>query len=840
MQPNVPAPRPAGGVPRWVAPTLVTLAGLTAVGVTAVVQPFVWVAHEILVISGYPVPGVFWPGLTVLTALGAGAPAALAWLLVKRPVIRAIARLWTLAAVCAALLGLVRAVPWSAGDAVADALEGVVALVLAFALRRWVSDAEAPGTRSPRVGTAVAVACGLLVLLPWWWVGALGGPLDVVAAALAASGLGVLMSRLRRTGPLRVPVGGPVAGLVLDALVLAVPLALLAGAFGSPGTQLLLLGVLPAGCVALACVDPVRRWSGALLVALAAFGPLAFVDAEEVTLLLVPGDVPQWAAIGTGISAWLALVAGAVVALGLVIAARRTKRAAPVTPPIAPPEAAGREAQAELTAGVSEAGMSEAGMSEAGAEADRPVGRAVGGRGRVLSGALIGVLVVSSGLLWLGPGQDGFHGDRLFVVLKNQAETTAVGDSTTDLTARRTAVYRLLVEHARRTQASLLSALRKVGADPTSYYLVNAVEVDDTPLVRAVLAARDDVAAVQPNPELRPIPEAATAGSADTRTLTGTPANLETIKAPQAWREGTDGRGIVVGFSDSGVDARHEALRDTYRGGADSWHDPWNRTTVPTDPNGHGTHTAGSAVGKKVGVAPGATWIGCANLARPLGNPGLYLDCLQFMLAPFRAGGDPFADGDPARAADVLSNSWGCPDVEGCGAGTLEPAVEALRDAGVFVVAAAGNEGPRCRSITDPIGRYDSVFTVGAVDDKKVVAGFSSRGPVPGDAESKPDLTAPGVDVLSAWPGGGYSRLSGTSMATPQVAGVVALIWQAAPSLRGDIVRTAALLRASTQNATLGSAPSCGGNARNVLGAGTVDAAAAVTLARQGEATRPR
>ncbi|GAA0270336.1 S8 family serine peptidase [Cryptosporangium japonicum] len=836
MQPNVPAPRPAGGVPRWVAPTLVTLAGLSAVGVTAVVAPFVWVAHEILVIGGYRVPGAFWPGLSVLVALGAGAPAALAWLLVKRPVLRAVARLWALAACCAALLGLVRVVPWSAGDAVADALAGVVALLLAFALRRWPSAPVASPARGPRVGTAVAVACGLVVLLPWWWVGALGGPLDVAAAALAAFGLGVLVSRLRRTGPLRVPVGGPVAGLVLDALVLAVPLTLLAGAFGAPGTQLLLLGVLPAVCVALACADPARRWPGALLVAVAAFGPLAFVDAEEITLLLVPSDVPQWAAIGTGISAWLALVTGAVVALVLAIAARRATRpghATRPTEPAGPETPPGDEAPAPDEA----RNADDAPDGDEGAESP---GRSGGRRGRVLAGALIGVLVVSSGLLWLGPGQDGFHGDRLFVVLKNQAGTTSVGNSTTDLTARRTAVYRLLVDHARRTQASLLSALRKVGADPTSYYLVNAVEVDDTPLVRAVLATRDDVASVQPNPELRPIPEAATAGSPDTRTLTGTPANLETIKAPQAWREGTDGRGIVVGFSDSGVDARHEALRATYRGGADSWHDPWNHTTTPTDPNGHGTHTAGSAVGKNVGVAPGATWIGCANLARPLGNPGLYLDCLQFMLAPFRDGGNPFTDGDPARAADVLSNSWGCPDVEGCGAGTLEPAVDALRDAGIFVVAAAGNEGARCRSITDPIGRYDSVFTVGAVDDKRVIADFSSRGPVPGDAESKPDLMAPGVDVLSAWPGGGYSRLSGTSMATPQVAGVVALVWQAAPSLRGDIVRTAALLRASAEDATLGTASTCGGSARNVIGAGTVDAAAAVTLARQGEAARPR
>ncbi|MFG1920687.1 S8 family serine peptidase [Cryptosporangium sp. NPDC048952] len=792
MQPNAPSPRPAGGVPRWVAPTLVTLAGLWAVGVTAVAQPITWVTSEVLVISGYPVPRAYWPGLTVLIALVSGAPSALAWFLVKRPVLRAVARSWSLAAACGALVGLARLVPWSVGDTVVGVVQAALAFALALAVRRWAGAAPS----SPRiagVGPIVALACGLVVLLPWWWVGALGGPLDVVAAVLSAFALGALVSGVRRTGPLRVPVGGPVAGLVLDALVLAVPLTLLAGAFGAPGSQLLLLAVLPATCLALACTDPARRWSGVLLVAPAVFGPVALVDAEEVTLLLVPGDVPQWAAIGAATSAWLALMAGGITALVLVLRARRA---------------------AEV--------------------------KETGARGRVLAGALAAVVVIASAVVWVGTGQTGFHGDRLFVVLKNQTNTRAIPNSTSNLTERREAMYRVLVGNAKRTQAPLLDALRQVGAHPKSYYLVNAIEVDDTPLVRGILAAAEEVASIRPNPELRPIPEVDAAGAADSPTLTGTPANLDAIKAPQAWREGADGRGIIVGFSDSGVDAGHEALRSTYRGGADSWYDPWNHTTSPTDPNGHGTHTAGSAVGKNVGVAPAATWIGCANLARPLGNPGYYLDCLQFMLAPFRAGGDPLTDGDPSRAADVLSNSWGCPDIEGCGADTLEPAVDALRDAGIFVVAAAGNEGAKCRSITDPIGRYDSVFTVGAVDDKKVIARFSSRGPVPGDAESKPDLVAPGVDVLSAWPGGGYSRLSGTSMATPQVAGVVALVWQAAPSLRGDVVRTAALLRASAQDATLGEAPACGGNARNVIGAGTIDAAAAVTLARQGEAPRPR
>ncbi|WP_073254030.1 S8 family serine peptidase [Cryptosporangium aurantiacum] len=804
MQPYAPVP---SGVPRWVAPTLVSLAGVWAVAVTAIGQSVAWVVAEVLVITGYDRPGAYWPGLTVATALVSGAPAGLAWLLVKRPVIAGVARSWTLAAACAALIGLVRIVPWSAGDTAVAALEALVALVLAVLVGRFRMGQEPSGTRIVGLGTALATATGLIVLLPWWWVGALGSPLDAAAAVVAALALGVLVSRLRRTGPVRVPVGGPVAGLVLDALVVAVPLTLLAGAYGAPGAQLLLLAVLPAACLLVACANPARRWADALLVAVAAFGPLALVDAEEISLLLIPDDVPRWATIGTGSSAWLALVVGAIVALVLTLRARRAPHPTPrpeATPPEpAPPEAAAAAGRAAV-------------------------------RGRVVVGALVVALVVASAAVWLGPGQSGFHGDRLFVVLKSQANVTAAANTETGLVARRSAVHRVLVEHARRTQAPLLDALRSHDADPTSYYLVNAIEVDDTPLIRAVLASRDDVATTQPNPELRPIPDEGSPDAQNVPAPTSTPTNLTAINAPDVWGDGIDGRGIVVGFSDSGVDATHPTLRAGYRGGADSWYDPWYRTTSPNDANGHGTHTAATAVGKQVGVAPGASWVGCANLARPLGNPAYYLGCLQFMLAPFPAGGDPFTDGDPTRAADVLSNSWGCPELEGCAAGTLEPAVEALSAAGIFVVAAAGNTGPRCRTITDPIGRYDSAFTVGAVDDNRKIASFSSRGPVPGDADAKPDLVAPGVDVLSAWPGGGYAQLSGTSMATPHVAGVVALIWQAVPTLRGDVTRTAAILRATAQEISLDADDeACGDSARNVVGAGEVDAAAAVALARQ-------
>ena len=234
-------------------------------------------------------------------------------------------------------------------------------------------------------------------------------------------------------------------------------------------------------------------------------------------------------------------------------------------------------------------------------------------------------------------------------------------------------------------------------------------------------------------------------------------------------------------------------------GGHDyAWFDTWSHTPEPVDYGGHGTHTLATVAGNTTGVAPDATWIACANLQRNLGNPALYLDCLQFMLAPFPLGGDPWLDGDPLQSAHVLNNSWGCPqEHEGCDPTSLQGAVEALRAAGIFVVASAGNDGPACSTIADPIALYAGSFTVDAVDRSGSLASFSSAGPVTADGSgrTKPDIAAPGVAVWSAFPGGQYAEMSGTSMAGPHVAGVVVLMWSANPALIGDVERTAQILR---------------------------------------------
>jgi subtilisin family serine protease len=170
--------------------------------------------------------------------------------------------------------------------------------------------------------------------------------------------------------------------------------------------------------------------------------------------------------------------------------------------------------------------------------------------------------------------------------------------------------------------------------------------------------------------------------------------------------------------------------------------------------------------------------------------------------------------------------------MEGCDPETLHDAVIALRQAGVYVVASAGNDGPGCGTVKDPLAIYSEALSVGAIDASGELANFSSIGPVmvDGSERPKPDLIAPGVNILSAFPGGTYNHLDGTSMAGPHVVGVVALMWSANPKLIGDIDLTDKILRETSQPYQ-GSLPDCPGAQAvpsTAVGYGLVDAYQAV------------
>src|SRR5262249_18019440 len=189
----------------------------------------------------------------------------------------------------------------------------------------------------------------------------------------------------------------------------------------------------------------------------------------------------------------------------------------------------------------------------------------------------------------------------------------------------------------------------------------------------------------------------------------------------------------------------------------------------------------------------------------------------------------------PTKAPDVTINSWGCPVSEGCTVGNeLQAAVEAQATAGIQMVVAAGNSGSACSTVSDPPSFYAASYTAGALNTgTDTIAAFSSRGPVTRDGSNrtKPDITAPGTGTRSACNSSDtcYTTASGTSMATPHIAGAMGLLWCAIPSLRHQITAS----RTALDNAAFHIASTqCGdaGPPNNVYGWGRVDIAAAVGM----------
>src|SRR5437588_1490195 len=213
------------------------------------------------------------------------------------------------------------------------------------------------------------------------------------------------------------------------------------------------------------------------------------------------------------------------------------------------------------------------------------------------------------------------------------------------------------------------------------------------------------------------------------------------------------------------------------------------------------------------------------------GTPTRYIECMEFFLAPYPVGGTP-NDGDPLKAPDITTNSWVCPPSEGCSVNTLQAAVEAQEAAGIQMVVAAGNAGSPCSTVVDPPSFYEASYTVGALNTgTDTIAGFSSRGPVTvdGSNRTKPDITAPGTGTRSCdnTCDSCYTTASGTSMATPHIAGAMALLWSAIPSLQHQIQASRDAL---DNSAVFISSTACGdaGPPNNVYGWGRVNIAAAV------------
>ncbi|MEU7860612.1 S8 family serine peptidase [Nonomuraea sp. NPDC049141] len=274
------------------------------------------------------------------------------------------------------------------------------------------------------------------------------------------------------------------------------------------------------------------------------------------------------------------------------------------------------------------------------------------------------------------------------------------------------------------------------------------------------------------------------------------------IGAPEAWAAGFDGTGTTVAVLDTGIDATHTDLAGKVADQRD-----FTGENVTGDPHGHGTHVASTIAGsgaasdgRRKGVAPGA---GLLN-GRVLGGDGT--GQLSWII-----DGMEWAAGE--KHAQIVNMSLGS-RVAG---GPLTSAVSRLsQQYGTLFVVAAGNDG--CDGCVGAPGDSADALTVGAVDHDDKLATFSSRGPIAADHSVKPDVTAPGVEITAAKSGGGYVTMSGTSMATPHVAGAAALLRQARPDLTGPELKS--LL--------MGTAKPTPGTPADARGTGRIDVAVAL------------
>ncbi len=370
----------------------------------------------------------------------------------------------------------------------------------------------------------------------------------------------------------------------------------------------------------------------------------------------------------------------------------------------------------------------------------------------------------------------------VIVTLVDQADLSQIPG--VSRAARQQGVIRALQAQANASQKqilALLNAWQKQGQVKTydSFWVFNGLSVTATAEIIRDLAARSDVWKITPD-NITVLP---------TYALAGTPAeaNLSLIQAPALWDSGYYGQGVVVANMDSGVDLTHPDLTDRWRGGNNSWFDPYGENSMPADFTGHGTWTMGVMVGGEnggtsIGVAPQAQWIAVKIFNNSGSSTATAIhQGFEWLLDP---------DGDPgtADAPHVVNNSWtmtfsGC-DLE------FDLDMMSLRAAGILPVFAAGNAGPATETSRSPANNA-SAFAVGATDDSDQVYSLSSRGPSACEQATFPDVVAPGVGIHTTDLYGFYSDPSGTSLAAPHVAGGLALLLSAFPDLTASMQETA-------------------------------------------------
>ena len=414
---------------------------------------------------------------------------------------------------------------------------------------------------------------------------------------------------------------------------------------------------------------------------------------------------------------------------------------------------------------------------------------------------------------------------------------------------RHETVLGALTQAAGRSQPTLLSYLdTRVTAGTvkgyTPYWITNMVVVYATKAELGKIAQRGDVEAIEANFRATVIESAESSYLGASPLGLGATSGLRAINAPRVWHElGYTGEGTLVANLDTGVDVTHPALEDRWRGNWHPWTECWrdvtSNNTHPVDLEYHGTHVMGTICGSghdtgdSIGIAFDALWIADRSL-----NEGLGTEFDNAVIGAYQWFADP--DSNPSTTddvPDVVQNSWGLSDTLWSYFGYVDcdyrwqEAIDNCEAAGVVLIFSAGNEGPGWQTHRSPANICNTPmvnFSVGAVDCENYgwpypIAGFSSRGPSDCDSITiKPEVTAPGVDVRSCYRFGEYGPKTGTSMAGPHVAGVVALMRQANPD--ADVQTIKNYIMQSVRD--LGPA-----GEDNTYGWGVIDAYEAVLLA---------
>ncbi|MGR6319832.1 S8 family serine peptidase [Micromonospora soli] len=473
-----------------------------------------------------------------------------------------------------------------------------------------------------------------------------------------------------------------------------------------------------------------------------------------------------------------------------------------------------------------------------------------------LASAGTAIALVAAGLALTGNGAQAAQSgpstsDKIRPELTRQLEGKSEGDfwihfkdradlskasAIKDWAQRGTAVADALKKTAADSQAKIRGELDSSGTKYQTFWATNAIKVSSGSLTMAQnFAAHAEVDGLYAPTEYK-VPEV-TKGT-DGKTPNALEWGIANINADDVWSQyGVKGAGITVANIDTGVQFDHPALVNSYRGnnGDGTFDHNYNWfnaagtcAAAPCDNNGHGTHTMGTMAGSdganQIGVAPDVKWIaanGCCPSDAALISSG------QWMLQPTDLNGQ---NPDASKRPNIINNSWGTtlPSNDPF----MEDVTNAWTASGIFGSWSNGNNGPACQTSGSP-GSRTSNYSVGAYDINNNIASFSSRGSGQ-DGQIKPNISAPGVNVRSSVPGSGYASFNGTSMASPHLAGTVALLWSAAPALVGDVNATRALL----DNTAIDKEDlQCGGTAddNNVYGEGRLDALALLNAAPIGD-----